>query len=114
VRISCDGNAAVYLCNENAAAIREPCGTISDYGSQIRDSCTRIDGRTHGQLFDTDGFSVILTDWDCSADSHLGPGGIKPPVPSVSFVLLPTGTGVATTLVPIATGTVGTFGAVDR
>ncbi|CAG8957724.1 hypothetical protein HYFRA_00000060 [Hymenoscyphus fraxineus] len=67
VRIGCDTPVGIFLCSERDDTISPKCDYLASYAEDIFNRCF---GVACGQLFDTDGYNVLVSAADCN----------KPPV----------------------------------
>ncbi|KAI8945810.1 hypothetical protein F4801DRAFT_584033 [Xylaria longipes] len=62
--ITCTRNAAVWLCNDNAAPIAPSCDYLASYVDDIIGTCGQDYDHGHrfcrGQIFDTDSYNVVV------------------------------------------------------
>jgi hypothetical protein len=94
LNLGCFGDAVVQLCNDvvfplpsshallkylqNSYAIAPDCGYLASYADTIITHCVWFDrggnqGLTGGQMFDTDGYNVIVKKAKCSGKYRIGP-----------------------------------------
>ncbi|KAI3337804.1 hypothetical protein F4824DRAFT_489063 [Ustulina deusta] len=68
-RVSCSYRSGIFFCNDNPYPTSVPCSTFGDRAWDIVQKCYSfghfpIDS-VHGQVFDTDGWNVIVAGADC-------------------------------------------------
>ncbi|GAW12224.1 hypothetical protein ANO14919_015850 [Xylariales sp. No.14919] len=68
-RVSCSYHSGIWFCNDNPHPVSVPCSTFGDRAWDIIQKCYSLgespDDLVHGQVFDTDGWNVIVAGADC-------------------------------------------------
>ncbi|KAI0526015.1 hypothetical protein F5B22DRAFT_642172 [Xylaria bambusicola] len=68
-RVSCSYNSGIWFCNDNPQPMSVPCSTFGDRAWDIIEKCYAYgdfpNDSVHGQVFDKDGWNVIVAGADC-------------------------------------------------
>ncbi|KAI0543070.1 hypothetical protein GGR58DRAFT_7818 [Xylaria digitata] len=68
-RVSCSYHSGIWFCNDNPHPMSVPCSTFGDRAWDIIQKCYSFgdfpDDSVHGQIFDTDGWNVIVAGAHC-------------------------------------------------
>ncbi|KAI0432627.1 hypothetical protein F5Y09DRAFT_137059 [Xylaria sp. FL1042] len=68
-RVSCSYYSGIWFCNDNMYPTSVPCSTFGDRAGDIIENCYSFgdfpDDAVHGQVFDTDGWNVIVGGAHC-------------------------------------------------
>ncbi|KAI0123752.1 hypothetical protein BJ170DRAFT_93467 [Xylariales sp. AK1849] len=66
-RVACQNNAGIFVCNDLDVQVTPMCALVGEYADWIIGNCSDglIKSHTQGQIFDTDGWNVILASEPC-------------------------------------------------
>ncbi|KAI1351451.1 hypothetical protein F5Y01DRAFT_304742 [Xylaria sp. FL0043] len=68
-RVSCSWSSGIWFCNDNPYPTSVPCSTFGDRAWDIVENCYATgelpEDAVHGQVFDTDGWNVIVGGVKC-------------------------------------------------
>ncbi|KAI0815917.1 hypothetical protein GGR55DRAFT_369661 [Xylaria sp. FL0064] len=68
-RVSCSWSSGIWFCNDNPYPMSVPCSTFGDRAWDIIENCYASgelpEDAVHGQIFDTDGWNVIVGGVHC-------------------------------------------------
>ncbi|KAI0969932.1 hypothetical protein F4678DRAFT_462740 [Xylaria arbuscula] len=68
-RVSCSYSSGIWFCNDNPHPMSVPCSTFADRAWDIVQKCYSFGDfptdSVYGQVFDTDGWNVIVAGTDC-------------------------------------------------